>query len=136
MKTLWEELNSHRPMPNCTCIHPCRCEAMRSARNFRLEDQVIQFFTDLNEQFSFGKTQVLLMDHLPSINKVYSLVVQEESNSIPLPSSASLDDSNILVNASDANRSFGRGMNSNGCKGSRLCTFCNRSNHTLETLYQ
>ena len=44
MKTLWEELNSHRPMPLFTCIHQCRCEAMRSARYFRLEDQVSQFF--------------------------------------------------------------------------------------------
>jgi hypothetical protein len=25
----------------CTCIHQCRCESMRSAREFHLEDQVI-----------------------------------------------------------------------------------------------
>ena len=36
LKSLWEELNSHRPMPMCICPHPCRCESMRSARNFRL----------------------------------------------------------------------------------------------------
>jgi hypothetical protein len=28
MRMLWEELNSHRPMPHCTCVHQCRCEAM------------------------------------------------------------------------------------------------------------
>jgi hypothetical protein len=38
MKSLWEELNSHRPMPMCTCPYPCRCESMRAARNFRMED--------------------------------------------------------------------------------------------------
>jgi len=76
MKSLWEELNSHRAMPMCTCLHPCRCESMRSARNFCLEDQVIQFLTGLNDTFGVVKTQVLLMDPLPSINKVYSFVVQ------------------------------------------------------------
>lgn len=28
MRQLWEELNSHRPIPTCMCIHPCRCESM------------------------------------------------------------------------------------------------------------
>ena len=30
------------------------------------------------------KTQILLMDPLPSLNKVYSFVIQEESNHAPL----------------------------------------------------
>ena len=70
MKSLWEDLNSHRPMPLCICPNPCRCESMRSARNFRIEDQLIQFLTGLNDSFSVVKTQVLLMEPLPSINKV------------------------------------------------------------------
>jgi len=136
MKILWEELNSQRPMPLCTCIHQCRCEAMRSARYFRLEDQVIQIITGLNDQFSVVKTQVLLMDPLPSINKVYSLVVQEESNNVQLVTPAPIDDSNILVNAADSTRNFGHGKNNFGGKGSRYCSFCNCTNHTVETCYQ
>ena len=104
MKSLWEELNSHRPMPMCTCPHPCQCESMRSARNFRLEDQVIQFLTGLNDTFGVVKTQVLLMDPLPSIHKVYSLVVREESNNHGVNTSSSIEDSNILVNASEARK--------------------------------
>ena len=72
-------MNSHKPMPHCTCPHPCRCAAMREARNFRIEDQIIQFLTGLNDKFAVIKTQVLMMDPLPSINKVYALVIQEES---------------------------------------------------------
>jgi hypothetical protein len=34
MKSLWEELNSHRRMPMRTCPYSCRCESMRAARNF------------------------------------------------------------------------------------------------------
>jgi len=34
----------------------------------RIEDQIIQFFTGLNDQFYVVKTQVLLMGPLPSLN--------------------------------------------------------------------
>jgi hypothetical protein len=60
-------------------MHQCRCEAMRVARKYRIEDQIIQFLSGLNENFSIVKTQVLLMDPLPTINKVYSLVAVGES---------------------------------------------------------
>jgi hypothetical protein len=35
MKALWEELNSHRPIPHCSCIHPCRCPALQIVRNLQ-----------------------------------------------------------------------------------------------------
>jgi len=139
MKSLWEELNSHRPMPICTCPHPCRCESMRAARNFRIKDQVIQFLTSLNDSFSFVKTQVLLMDPLPSINKVYSMVIQEESNNTTPPPRVSIEDSSILVNASDARKPFMRGKPSGASQSknnSRYCTFCHKKNHTMEYCYQ
>lgn len=137
MKTLWEELNSHRPMPHCTCPHPCRCAAMREARNFRLEDQVIQFLTGLNDQFNVVKTQVLMLDPLPSINKVYSLVIQEESNNHSL--SVPPDESLSLVNATESSHGRGRGRGrgySSGFRPPRQCSFCGKHNHTVDYCYQ
>jgi hypothetical protein len=135
LRSLWEELNSHRPIPLCTCNHQCRCAAMRDARNHRLEDQIIQFLTGLNDNFAVVKTQILLMDPLPSINKVYSLVVQEESNTAFLVAPAS--ESLSMVNASDARKGYGRGKPpSSGSKNSsRYCTFCDRPGHTVEFCY-
>lgn len=135
MHTLWEELNSHRPMPHCACPHPCRCAAAREARNFRLENQVIQFLTRLNDQFTVIKTQVFMMDPLPSINKVYSLVIQEKSNNHYVDSS--IDDHVSLVNASDSrNKPQERGTRySTGPKPPRHCSFCGRNNHTVDYCY-
>lgn len=137
LKSLWEELNSHCPMPMCTCPHPCRCESMRSARNFRLEDQIIQFLTGLNDNFGVVKTQVVIQE---SINKIYSLVIQEESNNSVVTASSSIEDSNILVNASDARKPFGRGKLNFGShppkNNSKYCSFCHKTNHTLEFCYQ
>jgi len=138
MKSLWEELNSHRPMHMCTCPQPCRYDFMRAAREFCMEDQVIQFLTGLNDTFSVVKTQVLLMDPLPSINKVYSMVVQGESNNTSI-TPVSGEDSSILVNASNARKSNGRGKPSAGPpqskNNSRYCTFCHKSNHTVDFCY-
>ncbi|PNX75766.1 peptide transporter PTR2, partial [Trifolium pratense] len=50
------------------------------------------------------------MDPLPTINKVYSLVVQEESyHALINPVIPNYNDSNVLVNASDARKQFNRG---------------------------
>jgi len=133
IKTLWEELNSNRPMPHCTCAHPCRCATMREARNYRLENQVIQFLTGLNDQFNVVKTQVLMLDPLPSINKVYSLVIQEESNNHSL--SSPIDEPLSIVSAGESRKPQGRGY-SNSFRPHSHCTFCGRNNHTIDFCYQ
>jgi hypothetical protein len=109
LNALSEELHSHRPIPTCTCPLQCRCAAMRVNKEYWIEDQIIQFLTGLNDQFSVVKAQVLLLDPLPSLNKVFSLVVQEESNNVYTHSLPSLEEGSVLVNASDARRPQGRG---------------------------
>ena len=138
LKSLWEELNSHRPIPMCSCIPQSRCKVMRAARNQHVKNQVIQFLQGLNDKFLVVKTQVLLMDPLPSLNKVYSLVVQEESNYLVISSSSPVqDDSNTLINDFESRKPFGHGNNSSFNKNSsRFSTFCNRTNHNVEFCYQ
>jgi hypothetical protein len=101
-------------MPLCTCPVPCLCEAMCAARFHRLEDQVIQLLTGLNDNLNVVKSQVLLMDPLPSINKVYSLVIQEESNNYSTSITPAAEDSSILINATEGRKPFGRGKGNNG----------------------
>jgi len=79
MKALWEELHSHRPLPNCHCPFQCKCDDVRVPKTYRVEDQIIQFLIGINDQFSVVKTQVLLMDHLPSLNKVFSLSFKKKA---------------------------------------------------------
>jgi hypothetical protein len=135
MLALWDELHSHRPLPNCRCPFQCKCDAVRVPKTYRIEDQIIQFLTGLNEQFSVVKTQVLLIDPLPSLNKVFSLVIQEESNNISVPAMSTLEDSNVFINAYDARKSQGRGKGAYN-KPTRHCTFCNKTNHTVDFCYQ
>ncbi|KAI5426197.1 hypothetical protein KIW84_031866 [Lathyrus oleraceus] len=82
------------------------------------------------------------MDPLPSINKVFSLVLQQESS----PANIAIPSSKILYNASDNGNRFqsrgynnggrGRGRSSSGVRGPpKQCTFCTCLGHTIDTCY-
>jgi hypothetical protein len=71
LKLLWEELELYLPIPTCTCHIRCNCEAMRAARRNHMILHTIRFLTGLNENFSVVKSQILLMEPLPPMNKVF-----------------------------------------------------------------
>ncbi|GAU50785.1 hypothetical protein TSUD_192210 [Trifolium subterraneum] len=145
LKTLWEELEIYMPIPNCTCHHRCSCAAMRLARNHHQMLHVMRFLTGLNDDFNPVKSQILLLDPLPSITKIFSMILQFERQNCTV----NADDSKILVNASASkfrsngnNRletSFsGNGNNrsetSSGTK--RFCTYCHKTNHFVENCFK
>ena len=83
MKGLWDELANHQPLPECTC------GALKTVMSYHHQQHVYQFLMGLNESYSHVRGQILLMDPLPSINKVFSLIIQEERQrmiSSPSPS--------------------------------------------------
>jgi hypothetical protein len=102
LKVLWEELEIYMPVPNCTCRSRCSCEAMRSARSNHLTLYAIRFLTGLNENFAMVKSQILLIDPLPPMNKIFSMVLQHERQG----NFGVVDDSKVLVNAADSKRSY------------------------------
>ena len=46
--------------------------------DLQAKESVMKFLKGLNDSFSQVRTQILLMDPLPSVNKVHSLLIQEE----------------------------------------------------------
>jgi len=142
LRGLWEELDQYRPMPQCTCPIQCTCLAMRNNKGFRAEDRIIKFLMGLNEDYQGVTSQVLLMDPLPQINRVFSMVMQQERkmeyNVVSSPATVIDDTASGLVNAMDGQRQYGRGRGNNfqGRGTPRICSFCNRTNHTVETCYK
>ena len=78
LKKLWEELDFLRPLPTCTCGKPYECDLTKVFLKQRDVEHSICFLKGLNDCYNNVKTQVLLMDPLPSINKVFSLIIQQE----------------------------------------------------------
>ncbi|KAL5556213.1 hypothetical protein UlMin_038449 [Ulmus minor] len=72
LRTLWDELKDFRPFPTCSC------GSMKELIDLQQQDYVLQFLMGLNESFSHVRAQKLMLDPLPPINKVFSLIVQEE----------------------------------------------------------
>jgi hypothetical protein len=134
LKILWEELELYLPIPTCTCPVKCSCEAMRSARNNHNLLYVIRFLTGLNDNFDMVKSQILLMDPLPPLNKIFSMVIQHERQGGSHPS----DDSKALINFVDSKKNASKpsrsGSNPSGSK--RMCSFCGKDNHIVDNCYK
>ncbi|KAJ8774308.1 hypothetical protein K2173_011111 [Erythroxylum novogranatense] len=78
LKVLWDELTQFRPLPVCTCSTPCSCGVLLTVKHYYDQDYVIRFLKGLSAPFATVRSQIMLMDPLPSINKVFSMVIQQE----------------------------------------------------------
>ncbi|XP_061336726.1 uncharacterized protein LOC133283832 [Gastrolobium bilobum] len=90
LKTLCEELE----LQSHILISSCTCGGLRHLSVSRQQHDALQFLMSLNDSFSSVRTQILLMDPLLSLARVFSLVLQEERQrqiSISIP--ATLDTS-------------------------------------------
>jgi hypothetical protein len=131
LKTLWEELEIYMPVPVCTCPVRCSCDAMRIARSNHHLLQAMRFLTGLNDSFSIVKSQILLLDPLPPMTKIFSMVLQFERQNCVV----NLDDSKALVNAADG-KSHGANRSNSSTGTKRYCTYCHKSNHFVENCFQ
>ncbi|GAU51811.1 hypothetical protein TSUD_415990 [Trifolium subterraneum] len=122
---LWEELELYLPIPTCTCRVCCSCEAMRAACHNHVVLHTICFLTGLNENFVVVKSQIFLMEPLPTLNKVFSMVIQHERQG----NFSLVDESKISVNAA-------RYSKPSGSKSSRDCTYCGKDNHVVENCFK
>lgn len=79
MLNMWEESEIYQPMPQFTCHVCCTCEAMNNARSQRDEDCVMRLLIGLNdENFAMVKSQILLINLLPSMNQAFPMVIEHE----------------------------------------------------------
>ena len=106
----------------------------------------MSFLMRLNDSFSQVRGEILLLDPLPIINKVFSLIVQEKRQRKIGSQSAALTDTNTNMAFMVKNASAGQcGGNSNkiqshGYKGQKkdrpFCTHYNFSGHTIDRYYK
>lgn len=140
-KMLWEELSNYSTL--CTC---------NVAKDL---EQTMSFLMGLNDSYAQLRGQVLLMDPIPSVNRIFSLVIQEErhrdihmvqqnDNIVAFNVRSNNNNFNTANNNSNqfqGNKTQGHnrypGNNSKSYrKDSPFCTHCNRSGHTQEKCYR
>jgi gag-polypeptide of LTR copia-type/Retrotransposon gag protein len=122
LKGLWDELGSLLPLPACSCG-----VAKEIAYNQQLE-RIIKFLMGLNEPYSTIRSQILAMDPMPNLGKIYSFILQEEKQrAVRAPTVAPIEAAALAANTHGRGRGRGRGNN----KGERpQCDFCGMLGHT------
>ncbi|XP_073030825.1 uncharacterized protein [Primulina eburnea] len=74
LRRLWDEYSSLVVLPSCSC---------ESAKKYLEHDQqhkLLQFLMGLNESYMHIRSQILMMNPLPSVGQAFALISQEESN--------------------------------------------------------
>ncbi|KAL4335324.1 hypothetical protein GQ457_07G006860 [Hibiscus cannabinus] len=88
------------------------------------KELVMQFLMGLNESFAPVRGRIVLMDPMPSITKVFSLVIQEE-NQHSMTISNPISEATFVVNASNPPK-----------KSHPQCSYCSLLGHTKDKCYK
>ncbi|KAK4478538.1 hypothetical protein RD792_014019 [Penstemon davidsonii] len=73
LKSLWDELHTYRPG-----MDPCTCKNAQKVHDHNQEEYVMIFLMGLNSSYESLREQILIMDPLPPISRVFSLATQAE----------------------------------------------------------
>lgn len=99
LKKLWQELDNVWPFPTCSCNPKCSCGLLPTFKFYCESDHVIHFLKGLNKQYAYVRSQIMTMNSLPLISKTFSLLIQQERQTL-VPSN---DDTTIVANFSKPN---------------------------------
>ncbi|XP_070014846.1 uncharacterized protein [Nicotiana sylvestris] len=125
---LWEEYDALMPCPRCDCP-----ESKSYFEHFEYQ-RLLQFLMELNETYSQPRSQILMMSHVPAVNKAYSMIVSEESQRALGKFSQSIDigDGTTLF----TNKGMNSGNNYKPRRGNLFCDYYNYKGHTRDTCFK
>ena len=152
LKIIWDELENFRPNPVCVCATKCSCSVSSTISQRKYENQAMQFLRGLNDQYHNIRSHVLLMEPIPHITKIFSLVAQQERHlysNFLIPTLNNVSSSrNIPVICSFCGKNghtenvcfrkigFPNQENKTHKSGKKVCTHCNKIGHTVDICYK
>ncbi|CAN6688875.1 unnamed protein product [Malus baccata var. baccata] len=117
LKALWDERDVAISLPDCDY------NTLQHVLAFQQNQKAIKFLMRLNETFSAVKDQILLMDPLPPVNKVYSLVLRHEQQHNTITGKTPVQEAAIFA---------AKRPDSSKKSADIKCAHCNKNNHTTE----
>ncbi|RVX14099.1 hypothetical protein CK203_011426 [Vitis vinifera] len=139
-KALWDEYISYRPIPSCRCgnLNRCSCNILKDLTDRQQSDYVMKFLVGLHDSYSAIRSQLLLQSPLPSMSRVFSLLLQEESQrSLTNAVGISIDSQAMVVEQSSrivstSNTQFTKQKG----KSDAICSHCGYSGHLVDKCFQ
>lgn len=136
LKTIWEELSSYRP--TCSC-GKCTCGGTKALVEHYQTEYVMSFLMELHDSFAQARSQILFMDPIPPINKVFALVSEEEHqrtmNNVTRTSAGNNQMAFFIKNESNRSNDsqrFGKSQK----KDCPIYTYCGLTSHTIDKCYK
>ncbi|XP_074311541.1 uncharacterized protein LOC141647308 [Silene latifolia] len=119
IKKLWDDVIDYEELPSCNC-NGRRCNISDKLRVYRETRQTRQFLMGLVPYFATARSNVLGLTPLPSLDIVYSRMVQEEE-----VRNATQDRTGAMAFAVQ-----GEGSNNRQGKPRVRCSHCTKPGHT------
>ncbi|KAG7984224.1 hypothetical protein I3843_04G148200 [Carya illinoinensis] len=132
LKSFWDELVIYDPLPDCDC-GKLKILHVRYDR-----DCVIQFLMGLNDAYSSSRDQIMLIEPLPSLNRVFSMIQQQERQHLMLHPSTTPDLMAMMAKTNfPSTKPNQKSFPSNTQKSTRpYCTHCKIQSHSLENCFK
>ncbi|XP_062111858.1 uncharacterized protein LOC133823223 isoform X2 [Humulus lupulus] len=136
LKTIWENLSNYRP--SCT-YNNCTCGGVKNLQEHYHMEYIMSFLMGLNDTYSQVRGNILLMDPLPEISRVFHLVTQEENHrglstaadpTPPMSFALRRDKSSSQRSDSTSSKTYPPRKNR------PFCSHCNVLGHKIEKCYK
>lgn len=123
LKALWDDLANYEQVLICTC-KGCTCGIQAKLEKRREEEKSHTFLMGLDDElYGTVRSNLLATDPIPSLNKMYSILVQEERMRIITRGKG--ERTEVMALAVQAStRMKGREI-----KNKSVCAHCNRAGH-------
>ncbi|WVZ10804.1 hypothetical protein V8G54_015334 [Vigna mungo] len=158
LRVIWDELDCFCPDPVCTCQTKCSCTVSTVLSQRKNEDRAMQLLRGLNDHYTNIQSHILLLDPIPPISKIFSLVLQQERQlmndhitasvtTIPFPSSTSTSVTCNYCNkvGHQENTCFKKhgfpnqehkNVKTTNINSRKICTYCHRNGHTIDICFK
>ncbi|GAV90932.1 UBN2_3 domain-containing protein, partial [Cephalotus follicularis] len=131
LKTLWDELQLYDPIPKCIC--GCTCGMAKAFIITRETEKIHQFLMGLNDVVTVVRSQILNMDPLPYLSKVYSMITNEEKYQTVASSRASIIEATTLEAKTNVPNSW---VGSSNTRSKERCDHSKRIVHTKSRCFE
>ncbi|XP_011101083.1 uncharacterized protein LOC105179191 [Sesamum indicum] len=127
LKRLWDELMCLAPAPKCICTG-CTCGVNKAMAEMSASNHLIQFLVGLNNVYDQARSQILLLEPVPTVTKAYSMLIRIEKQ---------MNLNNVEFNSGAAFHVKGYNYKKKPAFDRRqvICEHCQRIGHTKDSCF-
>ncbi|KAH7566539.1 hypothetical protein JRO89_XS08G0181400 [Xanthoceras sorbifolium] len=135
LNKLWEELHNHEPLIECSCCFSCTAGVQHESR--RETGMLHQFLMGLySEYYTQTRANILSHDPLPSLNRAYQLLIQDERVRLAKATPEDTLPNTALGFVLRTDTGWERGRVDRPDRSHLVCTHCKKTGHEVTHCFE